>query len=133
MNQLIQIHQGKSIHTHDDFLKRFRKNLLKELRAISSILTVIMAFVKTFLLGAVLFIFEFELFKEVLSIIFPSVAIFLIGYYLTLLPFYIVFPLACIPAIMFPLYEVTAGKVAKRILGFLGVAMFFSLFIVFLM
>ncbi len=122
MNQ----HLAGSIHgttsTHDEFFVKFKKNLYKELILAWEIICLIHNVFRALFVGIILFIFEFPLAKEVASIIVPPVGIFLAGKYLTLLPMFIVIPLS-IAAFVLPV---------EFIAPIIGIAAFFSLFIVFL-
>ena len=122
MNQQVIVHSYEHTLSYDTFLTRFRKNLIKEFVSILISIREILSVFLVSIVGVILFVFEFSLFKKVLSVVLPPVAIFLIGKYLTLLPMYAVIPLT-VASIFFP---------SKFFMLIIGLAILISFFIVLL-
>lgn len=103
---------------HNTFLVRFQKNLLLEISKALLVLRTFFVFVSSIVYGALLFLFDFDIVKDVFWFLFPYLAFYVIGLYLTLLPMYVVIILIFLPTrIKWPI---------------LSLAVFFSFFIVFL-
>ena len=72
-------------HIHDDFLVRFRKNLLSEFLLALTIIGAVFRIMMTLLIGIMLFLREFNFVKIVLALIIPPLFIFIVGSHFTLL------------------------------------------------
>jgi len=94
MSQVISTHYSKRTKSHDDFLSRLRKNLIKEVVVVSKIVRIAFGLIFAISLGIMLFLSEFDIVKKFFALAFLPVVIFLIGKYLTLLPMYLVMGIA---------------------------------------
>ena len=116
-------HHGNN---HGDFLMRVGKGAFKKLQTeLRSILTEGIFCIKMILLailGFIIFLFGFPLTVVAVGIIFPPIIVYFLGKYFTLLPMYIVMVLVILT--LFP------SK--KAVFPFLGLAIFLSFFVVFL-
>lgn len=85
---------GSRLHT---FLSNFSKKIVSEV--IKSVVLVrdFIITIASLLLGAVLFIFEFEKVKMIAGFVFPFLLVYLVGEFLTILPFFAVIALMLIP------------------------------------
>ncbi len=131
MGTQAQLHHEKHTHSENVFFMRFRKNLIKELVASLKMISFLINLTLVSILGIVLFMNEFDFVKQILTIAIPPAFIFLAGKYLTLLPMYLVVPLACIPIASIILYNSKNNGAIRGAIGFVGVSILASLFLVF--
>ncbi len=131
MNTLTQLPHEKRTHSENLFWMRFRKNLIKELVTSFMMIGFLINLTLVSILGIILFINEFDFVKQILTIVTPPAFIFLAGKYLTLLPMYIVIPLACIPILSIILYNSKNNGAIRGVIGFIVISIIASLFLVF--
>jgi fatty acid desaturase len=95
----IATHASHHTHTlHDDFLVRFRQNLLKETKWGLSVLSfVLYTIILTTLIGFIQWLFEFDEVKAFFGVLFPPFFIYYFGEYLTLIPTFFVIVLMMLP------------------------------------
>ena len=113
-------------NNHGKFLMRVGKGALKklqtELRVIFTEAIFCIKMVLLCILGFIIFLFGFPLTVVAVGIIFPPIIVYFLGKHFTLLPMYIVMALVILS--LFP------SK--KAVFPFLGLAIFLSFFVVFL-
>jgi hypothetical protein len=93
MSQLAGAHaHSDTKHTsgHDDFLVRFRKNLVKELILSIKIMRMAFGVIFAVVFGFFFFIKEFDFAKKFFALAFLPAATYIMGTYLTLLPMTII-------------------------------------------
>lgn len=106
--------------TQDDFLVRFRQNLLKETKwGISLLRFIFYTILSAFFYGFITWLFEFDEVKAFFAVIMPPLVIYFLGEYLTLIPIFFVVALMLVPF-----------KQATRILSFAIVCSFFIIFLI---
>lgn len=155
MNQHHVAHTETHVRKHDDFLSRFRKNLLSELLLILTIMGAIFRITMTLLMGIMLFLGEFDFPKLVLALIVPPLFIFIIGSHFTLLSSALIISMTSVSImslflseqgdnfvdwfskIIDSLFEMADGvtkpsSLSQKLMGFVGFSAIASLFIIFI-
>jgi hypothetical protein len=155
MNQHHVAHTKTHAHTHDDFLLRFRKNLLLELIATIKIIGAIFRVTMALLIGIMLFVREFDFPKLVLALLVPPLFIYMIGSHFTLLSTALVISMTSVSImslflseqgdsfvdwfskIVDSLFEMADGvtkpsSLSQKLMGFVGFSAIASLFIIFI-
>jgi hypothetical protein len=149
------LHHTTDVRSHDDFLARFTKNLLKETIFALKSIGVIFRMFMILCIGIILFLREFKFMKIVFALILPPLFIVIVGNYFTLLPTNLVIVLALVSAISLAqseqgtsltdwISEMIASLLEKsheaskpaslsqKLMGFVVLSSIASLFIVFL-
>lgn len=159
MSQLAGAHahsDTKHISGHDDFLMRFRKNLVKELVLSTKIMRTVFGIIFAVVFGFFFFIIEFDFAKKFFALVFLPTATYIMGKYLTLLPMTIIIAVTIVSLfslanakegddvfnwfgdIIGSIVEASTAKsggevpLSKRIFGFMVLSTVASFFIVFL-
>ncbi len=129
MNQQVTAHTYEHVRSYDTFLRKFKKNLIKEF--ISALVDIrrFFFFFLISIIGVMLFIFEFSFFKKILKIVMVPVGIFLIGKYALDSSSVPVILLVYTPIFSIAMYIFFENKILKGVVGFVGVSAFVSLFI----
>jgi hypothetical protein len=156
MNQHHSAHTKTHAQAHDDFLIRFRKNLLKELLLTLAFIGAFFRISMALLVGIAVFLRQFDFPKLVLALIIPPLFIFIVGNYFSLLSTNLVIAMTAISImslflsepgdnfvdwfskIIDSLSEMAAGSstpatLSQKLMGFVGFSAIASLFIVFIM
>ena len=105
------------------FLARFKKALLVELKNAFLFLITLFVYITSSVYGLYLFLVEFNLMKSVFGILTSALVVYIVGMYLTLLPSSLVYVF-----VFFAIFSFWT----KFLYPMLGVAVFFSFFIIFL-
>lgn len=156
MNQHHVTHTETHAPAHDDFLARFRKNLLIELLAALKVMRAIILITMALFVGIVVFLGQFNFLKIVLALIIPPLFIFVVGSYFTLLPTALVVVITSVSImslfiseqgdnfvdwfskIIDSLFEVAGGSstpstLSQKLMGFVSFSAIVSLFAVFIL
>lgn len=154
MNQHHSAHTETHAHTHDDFLVRFKKNLFNELLLALKKIGAFLRISMTLLIGVMLFLGEFNFMKIVLILIILPLFIFIVGSHFTLLSTGLIIAMTSVSImslfvsepgdnfvewfseIVSSLFEGTSeassSSLSQKMMGFVTLSAFVSLFLVFL-
>lgn len=154
MSKHLSVHQTKQGFTKDDFLARFRKNLINELLLVIQIAGTIVRLCMILFIGIMVFLSGFNFVRILFALIAPVLFIFIVGSYFTLLPAYLVAGITLvsiaslassekgdslvdwfaeiISSLSIGLSASTPSSISQKLMGFVGLSAIASLFLVFL-